>query len=171
MPVATTGKPARKHDLKGADKKEAFHRDAESRIESFAFGTPADANNDRLNYYLAGSDILKGAVQVIGKGDGDLDLHYHPGGDGFWMVLQGKVRFYGPDGVIGEYGPLEGLLMPRNARYWFEAIDPHQDLHLLHITGKIQTKVGKSRLNVDKNKSDYARSVRIGYPEEAKSGD
>ena len=168
MSVATAAKTVKKHTLKGAAKKEAFHREAESHRQPFKFAAPAQAKDDRLNYYLAGSDILKGAVQVMSKGGGDLDLHYHPGGDGFWMVLQGRVRFYGPDGVIGEYGPHEGILMPRNARYWLEATDPSQDLHLLHVTASIQRKVGKSRINADAKRPDYAKSIRIGYPEGGK---
>jgi len=38
------------------------------------------------------------------------------------------------------------------------------------LKGAVQV-IGKSRLNVDKNKPGYARSVRIGYPMAAKGGD
>ena len=43
---------------------------------------------------LAGSDIIRGRVQVVREG-GENNLHSHRGMDGFWMVLAGRVRFYG----------------------------------------------------------------------------
>ena len=40
-----------------------------------------------------------------------------------FTVLSGRIRFYGPeDVVISECGPMEGVIIPRNARYWFENI-------------------------------------------------
>ena len=44
---------------------------------------------------LVQSDILMGNVQVVSEG-GDNNLHSHAGMDGFWFVLKGKARFYGP---------------------------------------------------------------------------
>jgi mannose-6-phosphate isomerase-like protein (cupin superfamily) len=159
-----------KHSLKGTDKKEAFHREAESRVETYSFKPPAKTDSDgpKTFYYLAGTDLVKGSVQVVPKG-GDNNLHYHPGVDGFWMVLQGKVRFYGPDGVIGEYGKNEGILVPRNARYWFETADTTEDLHLLHVTGSNQQKVANSRVNIEAVKKTYTKSIKIGYPKGAKA--
>ena len=53
---------------------------------------------------LCQTDIIRGAVQVVQEG-GDNNLHSHTGMDGFWMVLKGAVRFYGPgDEVLGEFG-------------------------------------------------------------------
>src|SRR3546814_5413424 len=55
--------------------------------------------------------------------------------DLIYMVLKGKVAFYGPDDkVIGEYGPHEGLLLPENSRYWFGAIGD-EEAWLLQIAG------------------------------------
>lgn len=35
-----------------------------------------------------------------------------------WFVLKGRVRFYdGLDSLFGEFGPLEGLGIPRAAPY------------------------------------------------------
>ena len=51
----------------------------------------------------------------------------------FWMVLKGRVRFYGPDDVlIGEFGPHEGTITPRYARYWFENVGD-EDLEILQV--------------------------------------
>ena len=150
---------------RGTAKKEAFHREAEKGIKDFRFGPPRAAGDDRLNYYLTSTPICKGTVQVLPKGHGDLDMHYHPGADSFWMVMQGRVRFYSTDGVVGEYGPNEGLVTPHNARYWFESIDETQDTHLLHIFAFTGQKVAKNRIKVDPSKTKTKKSVRIGYPE------
>jgi mannose-6-phosphate isomerase-like protein (cupin superfamily) len=43
------------------------------------------------------------------------------------------VKFYGEnDAVMGEFGPGEGILMPRNNAYWFAA-EGEEDLELLQV--------------------------------------
>jgi mannose-6-phosphate isomerase-like protein (cupin superfamily) len=71
---------------------------------------------------------------VLAEG-GENNLHYHPHVDLIYMVLKGKVRFYGwGEKLFGEYGPNEGISLPRNARYWFESAS-EEELHLLQIAG------------------------------------
>lgn len=83
---------------------------------------------------LAGSDIIRGRVQIVSEG-GENNLHSHRGMDGFWFVLSGKVKFYGPgDVVIGEFGKHEGILVPRGAEYWFES-SGDEDLEILQMAG------------------------------------
>jgi mannose-6-phosphate isomerase-like protein (cupin superfamily) len=149
---------------RGGAKKEAFHREAESRRRPFAFRRPDVPIEGRKGvFYLGHSDIMSASIQIIPEG-GDNTLHYHPGGDGFWMVLKGKIRFYGPDGVIGEYGPNEGILMPRNARYWFEVADLSEELHLLHIQADIQPKVKNGHINLEEKKPGKLPNMRFNYP-------
>ena len=82
---------------------------------------------------LAGSDIIRGRVQVVREG-GENNLHSHRGMDGFWMVLAGRVRFYGPgDVVIGEFGKHEGILIPRGEQYWFESASDNEELEILQM--------------------------------------
>ena len=81
------------------------------------------------------SPLVAAQVQVVPQG-GENNLHYHTGEDGFWLVMKGRARFHGPDGPTGEYGPMEGVLMPHNARYWFEAVNCGEDLHILHVAGR-----------------------------------
>ncbi len=70
---------------------------------------------------LARSDIMLAAVQLVKKG-GENNLHSHSGMDGLWFVLRVRVRFYGAgDTVIGEFGPHEGVFIPRGVSYWFES--------------------------------------------------
>ena len=169
MTATDSATQTKKHSLKGADKKEAFHREAEERMASFDFvrpdGLPEDA---KTLIHLAGTDILRSSIQVIPEG-GDNNLHYHPGADGFWMPIKGKVRFHGPDGVIGEYGPNQGIIVPRNARYWFETADPKQELHLLHISAHTQPPPANSRINVDPPNDGYKKAGRLNYPGQAGS--
>ena len=56
--------------------------------------------------------------------------------DGFWMVLAGRVRFYGPgDALIGEFGKYEGILIPRGEQYWFESASDDEELEILQMAG------------------------------------
>jgi mannose-6-phosphate isomerase-like protein (cupin superfamily) len=70
---------------------------------------------------LARTDRMYAQFQVL-KSGGESALHSHTHLDGFWMVLKGKARFYGEgDRVVAEIGPMEGVLIPRGFRYWFES--------------------------------------------------
>jgi mannose-6-phosphate isomerase-like protein (cupin superfamily) len=157
-------------DERGAAKKEAFHRAAEAAMKPFAFVRPdVEISGRKGLYYLAHSDILKAAVQILNEG-GDNVLHYHPGTDGFWMVLQGRVRFYGPDGVIGEFGPCEGLSMPRNARYWFETASPGEEVHLLQIGVKTQRKQN-NKVTLGPFRPNGLKILRLNFPPGSKGSD
>src|SRR5919202_113753 len=71
---------------------------------------------------LARSDIMRANMQVLQEG-GENNLHAHPNSDGFWLVLSGRVRFYGEgDVLLAELGQHEGILMPRGFKYWFESV-------------------------------------------------
>lgn len=142
--MATSTSPQGRED-------ETLHRQAEAAIQSFAFQPPRlpeSANKGLVR--LCGTDIMKGIIQVIEAG-GENTLHYHEGMDSFWLVLQGRVRFYGPgDRLIGEYGPLEGLTTPRGARYWFEkANDDGEALHLLQVAAYDQAVAKARRIALD----------------------
>jgi mannose-6-phosphate isomerase-like protein (cupin superfamily) len=61
------------------------------------------------------------AVQLVNEG-GENNLHYHAHVDGFWFVLSGRARFYTTDDeLLGDFGPLEGVVIPRGYPYWFES--------------------------------------------------
>ncbi len=70
---------------------------------------------------LARSDRAFFAIQLVRDG-GENNLHSHEHVDGFWFVLKGRARFYTTeDEVLGDFGPLEGVLVPRGFPYWFES--------------------------------------------------
>jgi mannose-6-phosphate isomerase-like protein (cupin superfamily) len=84
--------------------------------------TKPDLKNGKAVIKLCQTDRMIGIMQVVAKG-GETNLHSHPNLDGMWMVMSGRVRFYGPENkVIGEYGRYEGVLVPRGTPYWFEAV-------------------------------------------------
>ncbi len=113
---------------------ETEHEDAESRIQVFRYQKPTSFKAGKASVRLCDSDVIKGLVQVVQDG-GENNLHYHKTNDGFWLVLGGRARFYGPgDQLIGEFGPHEGLLIPRNARYWFERVG-EEELEILRVGG------------------------------------
>ena len=61
------------------------------------------------------------AIQTVNLGgENNLDSHAHV--DGFWFVLSGRARFYTTDDeLLGDFGPLEGVVIPRGYPYWFES--------------------------------------------------
>jgi hypothetical protein len=81
--------------------------------------------------------------------------------DLIYMVLKGKVAFYGPgDKMIGEYGPQEGLLLPENSRYWFVAVGD-EEAHLLQVAGYPKGAAMSKRINAEPMKASQRKGVRF----------
>jgi mannose-6-phosphate isomerase-like protein (cupin superfamily) len=119
--------------------------------QTFRHVKPADQQGGKAIVSLAQSDLIRGAVQVVKAGDGDNNMHIHTGMDGFWMVLKGRVKFYGPDdAVIGEFGPGEGILMPRGNAYWFAAVGD-EDLEILQVSA-FDRDVKNERIDINPQK-------------------
>lgn len=111
---------------------EQTHLDAEAAISTFSYKTPEKSTRPKVNTLLAKSNLSRAMVQVVREG-GENNLHYHSKVDGFWFVLKGQARFYGPDDkLIAECGPQEGMIIPQYARYWFEKTGP-EDLEILLV--------------------------------------
>ena len=86
-----------------------LHRAAEAEWTTFSYAKPDGVSSGKGFVALGRKDIVRGVVQVVKKHGGENNLHYHTGIASFWMVLKGRVRFYGPDDVvIGEFGPHGG---------------------------------------------------------------
>ena len=65
---------------------------------------------------------------------GETILHAHPGIDSSWLVLSGRVKFYGAgDTLVADLGKGEGIFIPRGVPYWFES-GTEETLEILHIT-------------------------------------
>jgi mannose-6-phosphate isomerase-like protein (cupin superfamily) len=133
------------------EQKEAFHREAEARVQPLRYSPPA-SDRPKEVIMLGRAGHLRTLVQVVREG-GENNLHYHTNSDTTWLVLKGRARFYGVgDKLIGEYGPHEGVLMPGGARYWFEKAGD-ETLELLQVVG-VTPDGGKSeRVNLDPHKA------------------
>jgi mannose-6-phosphate isomerase-like protein (cupin superfamily) len=133
------------------EQKEAFHQAAEARIKTFSYRKPEGDKVKEVTLLTRGEHI-RGMVQIV-KDGGENNLHYHTHSDTIWMVLKGRVRFYGPeDKVLGEFGQHDGILMPGGARYWFEKIGD-EDLEILQMVGLDKSAGAAQRINVEKHKA------------------
>ena len=129
---------------------------AEEIVTPFAYKKPdGAAMNKRASVALCRTDLFRSEVVVMKTGTGETNLHYHTAADGFWMVVKGRVRFYGPEDVlIGEFGPNEGTSTPRFSRYWFENIG-EEDLEILQVAAFSSDKLEKSgRTDVSAHRFD-----------------
>jgi mannose-6-phosphate isomerase-like protein (cupin superfamily) len=126
--------------------------EAAPKLQTFSYRKPENLRNGKGIVQLAQSDIIRGRVQIVREG-GENNLHSHTGMDGFWLVLAGKVKFYGPgDVLIGEFGKHEGILVPRGAQYWFES-SGEEDLEILQMAA-FEKGVKVSRVNAEALKLD-----------------
>lgn len=121
-------------DIKPLDPEvEAKVREAEKSCVTFKYEKPDDVGKSKALIRLGRGGAVRGIVQVVKKNGGENNLHYHTNADTLWMVLRGRVRFYGAgDKLLGEFGPEEGIITPRYFRYWFENCGD-EDLELLQM--------------------------------------
>ena len=120
------------------------HLKAEEKWTMFSYSKPDEVNKGKGMVQLGRNDIVRGVVQVVKKHGGENNMHYHTDISSFWMVLKGRVRFYGPeDVVLGEFGPHEGMIKPRYSRYWFENI-VDEELEILQVSAFSSEHVQKS---------------------------
>jgi mannose-6-phosphate isomerase-like protein (cupin superfamily) len=110
-----------------------LHEAADAMVVPYSYVKPDGVTTAKGRVNLAKTECLRGVVQIVKKNGGENNLHYHTNSDSFWMVLKGRIRFYGPDNkLIGEFGPHEGTVTPRYSRYWFENAGD-EDAELLQI--------------------------------------
>lgn len=114
-------------------KQQTADTEIDSRIQTFRYDKPgSDERGSKEIVLLCQKNTMRGAVHVIRKG-GEEHLHSHSSIDGFWMVLSGRARFYGEgDVLIGEFTAMQGILVPRGTKYWFESAGD-EDLELLQV--------------------------------------
>jgi len=70
----------------------------------------------RTDTPLAASDKMRVVLKTYAA-DGENGLHAHPNEDHTFVVLQGEVTFYGPNGEIRTIGKNEGVLLPHGTFY------------------------------------------------------
>src|SRR5947207_12385975 len=137
------------------------HRAAEAEPMTFVYAKPTGVNAGKGFVNLGRKDIVRGIVQIVKKRGGENNLHYHTTSATFWMVLKSRVRFYGPgDVVIGEFGPREGTITPRYARYWFENVG-EEDLEILQVSAFAEGASKTGRTDVSAQKFDTSTSQKF----------
>lgn len=136
-----------------------LHLAAEEGERSYSYSKPV-SHGGKAMVRLARSEVIKSWVQVVKKHGGENNLHYHRNMDTFWMVLKGRVRFYGPDDkVIGEFGPHEGTITPQYSRYWFENVGD-EDLELLQVAA-YRSGADGARIDLSPQKLDISSVERF----------
>ncbi|MDX1484717.1 MAG: cupin domain-containing protein [Alphaproteobacteria bacterium] len=106
--------------------------EAEKGIKTYRYRKPDGIGTEKARVELGRGGNVRGVVQVV-KDGGENNLHYHTDADSFWMVLKGRVKFYGVDDeLLGEFGPHEGIITPAFTRYWFES-SGDEELELLQV--------------------------------------
>ena len=60
---------------------------------------PAPEGASKEIVLLCQTDTMRGAIHVFRKGSEE-ELHSHKTVDGFWMVLSGRIRFYGDNELL-----------------------------------------------------------------------
>ena len=89
---------------------------------------------------LATAENLWVSLKVYASG-GENALHSHGGEDHAFIVLQGKANFTFGDGRTAVVGQHEGVMIPKNGLYKFEA-DEAENLVMLRVGGGVRTATG-----------------------------
>jgi len=107
----------------------------------FGYTTPTDMDKPRGVFRLCKSDLVYANMTLI-KSGGENNLHAHTANDGVWIVIKGRVKFYGIDDVLLRSS---GRCKESNSRgffYWFESSSPEL-LEILQIEAIDKSVVSK----------------------------
>jgi mannose-6-phosphate isomerase-like protein (cupin superfamily) len=123
---------------------------------------------------LATAENLWAAIKVYASG-GENALHAHGGEDHIFVVLQGKATFTFEDGRTSVVRQHEGVMIPKNVQYKFEA-DEAENLVLLRVGGGERSVKGLDEVTPFGTPKDVVRqtsfadgSVKVG--KDAKNGE
>jgi len=135
-------------------------------VTLFGYEPPVEQEKSKAIVRLCRSDVVYSTVQVLKEG-GENNLHAHTAQDGIWIVLKGRVKFYGKDNaVLAELGPLQGIHIPRGFFYWFESASPER-LEILQVEA-IDKTVKSERLNATPQK-DFSKEIQYLQGQGARS--
>ena len=110
---------------------------------------------------LATAPNLWLSIKVYASG-GENALHAHRAEDHAFIVLQGEAIFTFGDGSQRKVGQYEGVMLPRNVHYKFEA-DAKQNLVLLRMGGGQRTIEGLLRVGQSSD-ADWGARTAINMP-------
>lgn len=128
-------------------------------------GTPLLANGTSFDP-LATAENLWLAVKVYARG-GENELHAHTAEDHAFLVLQGRATFYFGDGSSCEALPYEGVMIPKDTYYRFEAGE-EENLVLVRIGGAQRKTAGITDLQPYGSPKELAGSTVLASGVEKK---
>ena len=103
---------------------------SEGSYQIFKYEKPSDMPGGKAIVQLAGSDIIRGRVQVVREG-GENNLHSHRGMDGRWYLRSG--RFYVRATSLSASLGSTAIPIPRGEQYWFESASDSEELEILQM--------------------------------------
>jgi mannose-6-phosphate isomerase-like protein (cupin superfamily) len=104
-------------------------------LSSFRYRRPDEiSTNPRLTVDIYKSEMTDARVLVLDHA-GETRLHSHPEQDAVWFVLAGRARFYDEQDRAYEVGTHEGVVVPTNTKYWFEAVGD-EPLEIFRVAGR-----------------------------------
>jgi mannose-6-phosphate isomerase-like protein (cupin superfamily) len=106
---------------------------------------------------LATAENLWVNIKVYASG-GENALHSHGGEDHSFVVLQGKATFTFGDGRTSVVGKYEGVMLPKNVQYKFEA-DEAENLVMLRVGGGQRRDKGLDELTSFGTPKDIGRQT------------
>ncbi len=109
---------------------------------------------------LATAENLWAAVKVYASG-GENALHSHGGEDHAFIVLQGKATFTFADGTTQVVSTHQGVMIPKNVQYKFEA-DEAENLVLLRVGGGERAVKGLEHLTPFGTPKDVVQQTTFG---------
>src|SRR3954466_1023079 len=109
---------------------------------------------------LATAENLWTAIKVYASG-GENALHSHGGEDHIFVVLQGKATFTFKDGRTSVVTTHEGVMIPKNVQYKFEA-DEAENLVLLRVGGGERNVKGLEHLTPFGTPKDVVQQTKFG---------
>lgn len=106
---------------------------------------------------LATAENLWVNLKVYASG-GENALHSHGGEDHAFIVLQGKANFTFGDGSTATVTKWQGVMLPKNYKYKFEA-DEAENLVMLRVGGGVRTETGLNELTPFGTPKDVVRKT------------
>ena len=117
---------------------------------------------------LATAENLWVSLKVYASG-GENALHSHGGEDHAFIVLQGKATFTFGDGIVTVVGRHEGVMIPKDGLYMFQA-DEAENLVMLRVGGGVRSAIGLQDLTPFGTPKDVAQKTSFADGE-VKKGD
>jgi mannose-6-phosphate isomerase-like protein (cupin superfamily) len=114
------------------DSPKRLSRDPVRKPTVFHYRPPEPDASMKAAHELGETDLGREEIQIYENG-ADNNLHFHEHIDGFRFVISGRARVFTTDDVLlGEIGPMDGVVVPRGFPYRIESVGdvPLEFVHL-----------------------------------------